>query len=76
MTFVTVDVCIDTTVDVDLSYISTDELLNELAQRGEDHSNMDDVNELVEKLYHKVCLKQNYYEEIRDLIWMTVGRTV
>ena len=74
MTFATVSV----DVDVSLGHIDTDDLINELESRNEfgNRDEYEDRNELMFKIYGKICLKQNYDEEIRQYIWLSIGKMV
>ena len=69
---------IETEVDVDLSYFETDDLLDELASRSSLPPEVDsNAKELVEKIWLKRRQgKDNYQEELDQLIYQVIGHIV
>ena len=61
------------TVEVDLDDIDVYDLIEYL--KDHEFVVIDDVS-LLEKIYEKVIAKQDYSEEIRELLWETIGKTV
>lgn len=64
-------------VDVDLTDFDTDDLLDELASRGslpiEGH---DDGKALLNTIYEKRRLGQDYQQELNRLIYVALGKIV
>jgi hypothetical protein len=70
---------ITTEVEVDLDEFSNEELLDEIELRGISPGNWPDATEttdLLNKMYEKVRLHQPIDEELRDLFWRTIGRSL
>ena len=64
-------------VEVDLSDFETDDLIEELESRGTGiESNFGDGKELLNTIYEKRRLGQNYQSELDQLIWLGLGRIV
>jgi hypothetical protein len=63
-------------VDVDLSDFDTDDLVEELESRGAGTSEFGDGKEILQTIYEKRRLKQDYQTELDQLIWMGLGRFV
>jgi len=65
-------VCTEVEVDVDLRDFETDDLIDELENRG----HMADTNskELVDAIYQKRRLGQNYESELDELIYSVLGK--
>jgi hypothetical protein len=66
-------------VDVDLDEFSDDDLLEEIERRNiqpNDWSDPNQTQDLIYKMYEKVCLNKNIDEELRDFFWRTIGRTL
>ena len=65
-------------VDVDISEFDTEDLLDELASRGSLPQEADDTSkELLEKIWMKRRLgKDNYQEELDQLIYQVLGHVV
>jgi len=72
MTYVTVDVDIDTIMDE----ISTEDLVEELERRSRMDYGFDNPKELVEKIHQKRRLNQNYQAELDTLIYSVLGKFV
>ncbi len=71
------EVHVDTYVYVDLDDFDTDDLINELERRGKGLEVADtNGTELVEKIYQKRRLGQNFDKELDDLIYTVAGRIV
>lgn len=62
---------VDVDIDVDLSDFDDDELLEELANRNISQSS---VHELLETIYHKRRLSQDFDKELSELIYSVIGR--
>jgi hypothetical protein len=63
-------------VDVDLSDFDTDDLVEELESRGVGTSEFGDGKEILQTIYEKRRLKQDYQAELDQLIWMGLGRVL
>ena len=65
---------VEVEVDVDLGDFDTEDLVDELESRDRRAFNIDDVKLLVQSIYDKRMLKQDYQEDLTNLIWETIGR--
>jgi hypothetical protein len=65
---------VEVEVDVDLEDFDTEDLIDELERRDRRAFNIDDVKLLVQSIYDKRRLKQDYQEDLTNLIWETIGR--
>lgn len=63
-------------VDVELSEFDTDDLIDELENRGEIVGRYSDNGELVNSIYEKRRLNQDYQRELDELIYEVTGRFV
>ena len=63
-------------VDVDLSDFDTDDLVEELELRGSGVMDYGDGKEVLESIYQKRRLGQNYQAELDQLIWLGLGRFI
>lgn len=66
-------------VDVDLDDFSDNDLLEEIERRNiqpNDWSDPNQTQELIYKMYEKVCLNKNIDEELREFFWRTIGRNL
>lgn len=72
--YVTVSTWVD--VDVDLSEIDTQDLIDALEDKGEYTEGLDplDLKEVVDRLYQKRRLGRPYEKEIDDIIFYVIGR--
>lgn len=71
------EVHVDTYVYVDLDDFATDDLIDELERRGKGLGIVDNNStELVEQIYQKRRLGQNFDKELDDLIYTVAGRIV
>jgi len=61
-------------VDVDISEFDTQDLIDELAARGE--LPVDDAKELLQTIYEKRRLGKDYQTELDQLIWMELGKVL
>ena len=59
-------------VDVDLADFETEDLIDELENRG--HLTNSDSKELMETIYQKRRLGQDYQQELDKLIYSALGR--
>jgi len=63
-------------VDVDLSDFETDDLIEELESRGAGTGEFGDGKELLQVIYEKRRLGQDYQTELDQLIWLGLGRVL
>jgi hypothetical protein len=61
-------------VDVDLSEFDTDDLIEELESRGA--ADYSDSKEVLQSIYEKRRLGQDYQQELDQLIWLGLGRVL
>jgi hypothetical protein len=64
----------DIEVDVDISDFETTDLIEELELRGIPID--DSMKEMVDKIYQKKRLNQNYEPELNELIYYVLGKFV
>jgi len=64
----------DIEVDVDISDFETTDLIEELELRGIPIN--DSLKEMVDKIYQKKRLNQNYEPELNELIYSVLGKFV
>jgi len=63
-------------VDVDLSDFDTDDLIEELESRGAGATDYGDGKEILQTVYEKRRLGQDYQQELEQLIWLGLGKFV
>ena len=63
-------------VDIDLSDFDTDDLLEELENRGSGVTDQGDGKELLTAIYLKRRVGQDYQQELDQLIYAGLGRIV
>ena len=63
-------------VDVDLDQFDTEDLIEELESRGAGTSDYGDGKEVLQSIYEKRRLGQDYQQELDQLIWLGLGRVV
>ena len=63
-------------VDVDLSDFETDDLIEELESRGAGTGEFGDGKELLQAIYEKRRLGQDYQTELEALIYLGLGKFV
>ena len=63
-------------VEVDLDDFDTEDLIEELERRGAAGSEFGDGVELLETIYQKRRLGQDYQQELDKLIWIGLGKIV
>jgi len=63
-------------VDVDLSDFDTDDLIEELELRGSGVMDNGDGKEILQSIYEKRRLGQDYQTELDQLIWLGLGRFI
>jgi len=63
-------------VDVDLSDFDTDDLIEELELRGSGVMDYGDGKEVLQSIYEKRRLGQDYQPELDQLIWNSLGKIV
>ena len=61
-------------VDVELSEFDTDDLIEELASRGAGTGEYGDGKEILQAIYERRRLGQDYQTELDQLIWLGLGR--
>lgn len=66
----TISKYVDIDVDVDLSDFEDEDLLEEISNRNLSYVN----HELLETIYHKRRLSQNFDKELDELIYSAIGR--
>ena len=63
-------------VDVDLSDFETDDLIEELESRGAGTGEFGDGKELLQAIYEKRRLGQDYQTELEALIYLGLGKII
>ena len=63
-------------VDVDLSDFDTDDLIEELESRGSAALDYGDGKEVLNAIYEKRRLGQDYQTDLDQLIWLGLGKIV
>ena len=63
-------------VDVDLSDFDTEDLVEELESRGHGATEFGDGKEILQAIYEKRRLGQDYQTELETLIYLGLGRIV
>jgi hypothetical protein len=63
-------------VDVNLSDFDTDDLIEELESRGSGVLDYGDGKEVLEAIYLKRRLGQDYQQELDQLIWLGLGKII
>jgi hypothetical protein len=63
-------------VDVDLSDFDTDDLIEELESRGAGATDYGDGKGILQVIYEKRRLKQDYQPELDQLIWLGLGKFI
>jgi hypothetical protein len=64
-------------VDVNLSEFDTEDLIEELESRGAGvEPEFGDGKEILQTIYEKRRLKQDYQTELDQLIWLGLGRVL
>jgi hypothetical protein len=63
-------------VDVNLSDFDTDDLIEELESRGAGTGEFGDGKEILQTIYEKRRLAQDYQSELDQLIWLGLGRFI
>jgi hypothetical protein len=63
-------------VDVDLSEFDTEDLVDELESRGAGTSEFGDGKEILQIIYEKRRLGQDYQQELDQLIYLGLGKIV
>jgi len=61
-------------IDMDLSDVDTDDLIEELESRGS--GTPDYGKEVLESIYQKRRLGQDYQQELDKLIWLGLGKII
>ena len=63
-------------VDVNLSDFETDDLIEELESRGSAVTEYGDGKEVLQSIYEKRRLGQDYQTELEQLIWLGLGKVL
>ena len=63
-------------VDVNLSDFDTDDLIEELESRGAGTGEFGDGKEILQIIYEKRRLAQDYQPELDQLIWLGLGKFI
>ena len=63
-------------VDVDLTDFETDDLIEELESRGAGATDYGDGKDILNAIYEKRRLGQEYQTELDQLIWLGLGKIV
>jgi hypothetical protein len=63
-------------VDVNLSDFETDDLIEELESRGSAVAEYGDGKEVLQSIYEKRRLGQDYQTELEQLIWLGLGKVI
>jgi hypothetical protein len=63
-------------VEVDLDDFDTDELIEELERRGTGTVEYGNGTEVLQSIYEKRRLGQDYQSELDQLIWLGLGKIV
>jgi len=63
-------------VEIELEDFETDELVEELERRGSGTVDYGDGKEVLESVYQKRRLGQDYQTELDQLIWLGLGKIV
>jgi hypothetical protein len=62
-------------IEIDSNDFSDDDILKEAKARQLDvWSGPEDVQKLLEKIWQKRRLRQDYQQELDDLLWLTLGK--
>lgn len=63
-------------VEVDINDFETDDLIDELARRGETIGEYGDTKEILEAIYMKRRMGKDYQYELDQLIWYGLGKVL
>ena len=63
-------------VDVDLSDFDTDDLIEELGSRGAGTGEFGDGKDILQTIYEKRRLGQDYQTELQTLIYLGIGKII
>ena len=63
-------------VDVDLSDFDTDDLIEELESRGAGTGEFGDGKDILQTIYEKRRLGQDYQTELQTLIYLGIGKII
>lgn len=63
-------------VDIDLDDFDTEELIDELERRGTGTVDYGNGTEVLQVIYEKRRLNQDYQQELDQLIWLGLGKFV
>ena len=69
-------ICTEVEIDVELSEFDTDDLIEELESRGAGTGEFGDGKEILQVIYEKRRLRQDYQSELDQLIWLGLGKFV
>jgi len=74
MSYRTISTYVD--IDVDLSEFDTDDLIEELESRGSGAPDFGDGKDVLQTIYEKRRLGQDYQTELEQLIWLGLGKII
>lgn len=63
-------------VEVDLSEFDTDDLIEELENRGQGDNEPPAYSEMIQKVWMNRRLGKDYQKELDDLIYWTIGKVI
>lgn len=63
-------------VDIDLEDFDTDELIEELERRGTGTVDYGNGTEVLQSIYEKRRLGQDYQQDLDRLIWLGLGKVI
>ena len=63
-------------VDIDLEDFDTDELIEELERRGTGTVDYGNGTEVLQSIYEKRRLGQDYQQDLDRLIWLGLGKII
>lgn len=69
-------ICTEVKVEVNLSNFDTDDLIEELQSRGDCPADYGDGKELLQAIYQKRRLAQDYQSDLDQLIWLGLGKVI
>jgi len=74
MSYITIEKYVD--IDIDMDDFDTDDLVEELERRGAGSTDYGDGKEILQTIYLKRRLGQDYQKELDQLIWLGLGKII